>query len=562
MAKDASKLGIRSGSGKHRNKGRVLGVRRGGKSMKRKWIALFAAAALALPLAAGCAGNGTGDMEAYRGRFEAAAVSRQLDSAEGITSGHILETEGDTLVSVDYPVVANAPDISAELKAFAENKLAEFRASADAAHGENKDGLCSLTMTYKPYVTEGNLLSIKFTTESELAGQAAAEEVDAFVYDPAAGKKLALSDVFDPSQDYLTQVAQAAQEYLRRNEVLLKNMDESLFTQGTAPEEANYANFVLAPDKVLFFFGDGTIAPSGAGSFEVGVPLARLAGILNAGNKEAVLGAEQAAAAGTAQETAPAGPAETDIYQIRQRDGFMTAKSIEGIDPMGDKVIALTFDDGPHETLTPKLLDILKENDAVATFFMLGQNAEKYPDIVKRVYDEGHEIGTHSWNHTKEWPNLSVGEKLDQYTRANDAIEAATGLRTLIDRPPGGAITKEEAASIGREQIIWSMDPKDWVTDYRDPDIIYSNVMNGGDGGGAKEVEGYLSDGGVILSHDIHETTVNAYDRIIKELKSQGYKFVTITQMMQIAEARGQDMGGFKFYSAPAADSAGQGEEE
>lgn len=151
---------------------------------------------------------------------------------------------------------------------------------------------------------------------------------------------------------------------------------------------------------------------------------------------------------------------------------------------------------------------------------------------------------------------------MDQYTRANDAIEAATGLRTLIDRPPGGAITKEEAASIGREQIIWSMDPKDWVTDYRDPDIIYSNVMNGGDGGGAKEVEGYLSDGGVILSHDIHETTVNAYDRIIKELKSRGYKFVTITQMMQIAEARGQDMGGFKFYSAPAADSAGQGEEE
>ena len=85
------------------------------------------------------------------------------------------------------------------------------------------------------------------------------------LYDPAAGKKLALSDVFDPSQDYLTQVAQAAQEYLRRNEVLLKNMDESLFTQGTAPEEANYANFVLAPDKLLFFFGGGTIAPSGAG---------------------------------------------------------------------------------------------------------------------------------------------------------------------------------------------------------------------------------------------------------------------------------------------------------
>lgn len=509
-----------------------------------------------LPLAAGCAGDTKGREEspdAYRSRFEAAAVSRQLDSADGVTSGHILETEGDTLVSVDYPVLAGAPDISAELKAFAENKLADFRAAVESAHAEHKNELCSLTVTYKPYMTEGNLLSVKFTTESKLAGQDAEEETDAFVYDLAAGKKLALADVFDPAQDYLTPVSQEAQGYLRKNEVLRKSMDEDLFATGTAPEEANYANFALAPDKVLFFFGRGKVAPPGAGSFEAGIPLEKLANFLNPENKEAVLGTGQAAGAPASQG---AGPAETDIHQIRQRDGFMPAKSIEGIDPLNDKVIALTFDDGPNETLTPKLLDILKENGVVATFFVVGQNVEKYPDIVKREYEEGHEIGTHSWNHTEKWKNLPGGEKLDQYTKANDAIEAATGLRTIIDRPPGGAMTKEEAASIGREQIIWSMDPKDWVPEFRDPDTIYANVMNGGEGGGAKEVEGYVADGGVILSHDIHATTVDAYDRIIKELKNQGYKFVTVTQMMQIAEARGQDMGSFKFYSAPTAEAA------
>ena len=513
--------------------------------MKRKWIALFAAAAFALAGTAGCAGSAQND----KSRFEAAAASRQIEQADGMTSGHILETDGDILISADYPVVEAAPDFSDTLEAFAKNAAAAFRTAAEA-----NGGTCEFVLTYKPYTSaDGTIVSVKFTAESALDGQDETKAVDTFVYDLAQGKELSLEDLFDTQQEYLETVAQLTQGYLQNNEVLKSSMDESLFSGGTAASAENYGDFALTPEKMLFFFDGGAVAPASAGIFEVGIPLEKLADLLNAERREAVLGGIRTESAADAQggETAPAGPADTDIYQIRQRDGFMSAKSIEGIDPLNDKVIALTFDDGPHETLTPELLDILKENGAVATFFMLGQNAEKYPDIVKRVYDEGHEIGTHSWNHPQDWPKLSVGEKLDQYTRANDAIEAATGLRTIIDRPPGGAITEEEAASIGREQIIWSMDPKDWVKEFRDPDILYSNVMNGGDGGGAKEVEGYLSNGGVILSHDIHETTVDAYDRIIKELKNQGYKFVTITQLMQIAEARGQDMSSLKFYSAP-----------
>jgi len=241
----------------------------------------------------------------------------------------------------------------------------------------------------------------------------------------------------------------------------------------------------------------------------------------------------------------------SSLPQLQAKDGYMPPKNLDGIEPLKDKVVALTFDDGPHAENTPRLLDILKENDAVATFFMIGTNAQQYPDIVKRVYDEGHEIGTHSWNH-KDMMTISLDEiMVNQYGEANDAIQDATGLRALIDRPPYGSMSEDLAAQIGREQILWSVDPEDWneKAGRKNADSVYDRVVNGSDDGG------YLKDGGIVLSHDIHPTTIDAYERIIPALKEQGYKFVTVTQMMQIAEIRGKEIE-YRFGYAPTAEEA------
>lgn len=272
-------------------------------------------------------------------------------------------------------------------------------------------------------------------------------------------------------------------------------------------------------------------------------------------SQDAVVPSESASAEPVATATpeptpSPTPTVSTNLTQLQAKDGYMPPKSLDGIDPLKDKVVALTFDDGPGP-YTEKLLDILKENDAVATFFVVGTNVAEYPDIVKRAYEEGNEIGTHSWNH-KDLKKLSLDEIMqDQYGRANDAIEAATGLRALIDRPPYGSMTEELAEQIGREQILWSVDPLDWDAKggHKNSDSVYDRVINGSDDGG------YVRDGGIILSHDIHETTVNAYDRIIKALKDEGYKFVTVTQMMQIAEIRGKDVQ-YRFANAPTAEEA------
>jgi len=240
----------------------------------------------------------------------------------------------------------------------------------------------------------------------------------------------------------------------------------------------------------------------------------------------------------------------SDIPQLNIEGNFMSPHSLDGIDPLNDKVVALTFDDGPHPEHTDRLLQILKDNGAVATFFVLGDNVEKYPEVAKRIYDSGNEIGTHSYDHT-DLMKLSADQVIsEQYGKTNDILEEAVGARALFDRPPYGSMSDDRAVELGREQIMWSVDPEDWKDEYKTTDKLIDNIFNGTNSNGIK-----AADGSIILSHDIHKTTVDAYDAIIKEFINQGYKFVTVSQMMQIAEIRGKEIG-YKFNGAPTAESA------
>ena len=194
-------------------------------------------------------------------------------------------------------------------------------------------------------------------------------------------------------------------------------------------------------------------------------------------------------------------------------------------------VVALTFDDGPHFALTPRLLDTLKEKGIRATFFLIGQNAKEYPAIVKRIVAEGHELGNHSWSH----PNLakmSDEEVRSQLTRTNDAIEAAVGQKPKLMRPPYGSYTKAQGKwfhdELGFTFVLWDVDPDDW----RDPgpSVVEDRVLNGW-----KDSTG-VRPGSIVLSHDIHKGTVEAEPDIIDKLKAKGYKFVTVSELIAMNE--------------------------
>lgn len=184
-------------------------------------------------------------------------------------------------------------------------------------------------------------------------------------------------------------------------------------------------------------------------------------------------------------------------------------------------MLALTFDDGPGE-YTSQLLDCLEENNAHATFFMLGANVESYPDAVKRMVEIGCELGSHSWNHY-DLQTLDLDSAAKEFTDTDNALIAASGQAATVARAPYGSGNQDIYNTVGKPFFMWSLDTLDWQT--LDEQSDYDAVMNGD-----------LTDGSIILMHDIHEPSVKAALRLIPDLVAAGYKLVTVSEL---AEAKG-----------------------
>ncbi len=181
------------------------------------------------------------------------------------------------------------------------------------------------------------------------------------------------------------------------------------------------------------------------------------------------------------------------------------------------KYIALTFDDGPSRKYTPILLDGLKERGVHATFFLMGKNIEGKEDIVKRMSEEGHLIGNHSYEHVQL---TKVGAKAvcEAVEHTQEQIEAITGKRPEYIRPPYGDWNEELEEKIGMAPVLWSLDSMDWKL--KDTGKIIHQVL--------KDVK----DGDIILLHDIFPSSVEAALELIDILQKEGYVFVTADELL------------------------------
>jgi peptidoglycan/xylan/chitin deacetylase (PgdA/CDA1 family) len=189
-----------------------------------------------------------------------------------------------------------------------------------------------------------------------------------------------------------------------------------------------------------------------------------------------------------------------------------------------NKYVALTFDDGPWKNTTDQILAILKKNNIRATFFIIGQHLKNNPEVGKRVAAAGHIIGNHTWNHYTHNMGLQVAEQ--EINRTADLIYELTGLKTTLFRPPGGVLTNGLVDIANEKQnvtVMWSTDSSDWL--HKSADKITDNVMN------------RLVNGGIILLHDgggKRDHVVKALPDIISNLQKQGYKFVTVPELLEI----------------------------
>ncbi|MEO5914584.1 MAG: polysaccharide deacetylase family protein [Luteolibacter sp.] len=183
--------------------------------------------------------------------------------------------------------------------------------------------------------------------------------------------------------------------------------------------------------------------------------------------------------------------------------------------------IAMTFDDGPHPQNTPRLLDMLRARNIKATFYVIGQSVNLYPQIVRRTVAEGHEIGNHSNTH-RLLSKLSDAEISADLRRCHDAIGSAAGIQPRTMRPPYGGLLQRQRemvhAEFGYPIILWSVDPFDWKRP--GANVITSRILAG------------ASAGGIVLSHDLHGQTVDAMPATLDGLLSRGFKFVTVSQLL------------------------------
>lgn len=192
--------------------------------------------------------------------------------------------------------------------------------------------------------------------------------------------------------------------------------------------------------------------------------------------------------------------------------------------PKKDKVIALTFDDGPWTDSTVQILSILKKNNIKATFFEIGQNVETYPQLTQRVLAEGHVLANHTWSHSyRQFSQEGAAREIDQ-TEA--LIYKLTGVKTTLFRPPGGFLhngVADYAKSKKYAIVMWSADSNDWRRP--SPDALENYVL--------REAQ----PGGIALMHDgggDRSNTVKALPHIIADLKKQGYRFVTVPELLEM----------------------------
>ncbi|CAN5872708.1 hypothetical protein BH11VER1_BH11VER1_32530 [soil metagenome] len=190
---------------------------------------------------------------------------------------------------------------------------------------------------------------------------------------------------------------------------------------------------------------------------------------------------------------------------------------------VGQPYVAMTFDDGPHPSNTPRLLDMLKQRNIKATFYVVGKNVREYPDIVRRILAEGHEIGNHTWDH-QALSGMSAERVHQELAMTHNAVLEVAGYQIRTMRPPYGAtnlrVKQQCYQEFGYPTILWSVDPLDW----KRPG---SSVV-------AQRIISATHPGAIILSHDIHEPTITAMPQTLDTLLAKGYRFVTVSQLLNM----------------------------
>ena len=459
-----------------------------------------------------------------------------------------IENEGRSLLRVSYPFTEN-DEINTRMEEVTQAFIDEYRRTAaeieaafQAYKADTGKEAATFVTQYRQHfdvsAADESLLFFDLVRSIDTGGTGNSYVVG-YIFDRRRGAELAISDLF-VDESYLERLSALTREALEKR--LAKDelaSDSDWVTDGTNPTSENFDNILLKTDGTfLVRFDKYQVAAGVEGVVEVELAVSEIADLLSPEVRD-LLGIEvdttRRQAGPTAASVTPGsresaatvlltsgsfgqpftGPASglvESVQSVRQA----TSSSEEDINCQEVACVALTFDDGPSY-YTEGLLDTLKEYNVKATFFVLGTQVRIQSETVARMFREGHEIGNHTWDH----PNLTTisDEQIQEQLRLTDElIIQVIGETTPFLRPPYGAYNDRVLAASGLPIIFWSIDPLDWRD--RDAATVAARIVDS-------------PPGAIILSHDIHKSTVEAVPAIIEALKGRGIQFVTVTKLFE-----------------------------
>ena len=408
-----------------------------------------------------------------------------------IRSKFVIRQTSREKVSIEYPITKNNK-INKTIAQVITRDDRDFRYIATNVLSFNQP----MTETISYQITHNNsaALSIIVNIKQDMHGAHPVSLTHFWTFDKKSGEVITLNDLTERSEKATKEIVAAARNNI--NETIKQRQQPELDLNETITQET-LSNFIITDggNSIAWPIGQASLLPSAYGEMTIKVPIDAVAKYLQNPTARKLANIPKPPEPKPEPKPAPAvqAPAPTT----------------------GNKVIALTFDDGPGP-YTAHLLDVLDQYGAKATFFLIGSKVSSQANIVRSIHARGHQLGNHSWSHP-ELPKLPVDQIADEIDRTNDAIKQATGVTPAILRPPYGAVNGvvlEQLRLRGMSSILWSVDTRDWAD--RNSDIVCSRAVAG------------ARPGAVILMHDIHQTSVGAVPCILSALKQQGYSFVTV----------------------------------
>ena len=412
-----------------------------------------------------------------------------------IRSKFVIRQTSREKVSIEYPITKNNK-INKTIAQVITRDDRDFRYIATNVLSFNQP----MTETISYQITHNNsaALSIIINIKQDIHGAHPVSLTHFWTFDKKSGEVISLNDLTEQSEKATREIVAAARNNI--NETIKQRQQAELDLSEIITQET-LSNFVITDggNSLAWPIGQASLLPSAYGEMTIKVPIDAVAKYLQNPTARKLANIPKPPEPKPAPKPAPAvqAPAPTT----------------------GNKVIALTFDDGPGP-YTAHLLDVLDQYGAKATFFLIGSKVSSQANVVRNIHARGHQLGNHSWSHP-ELPKLPVDQIAGEIDRTNDAIKQATGVTPAILRPPYGAVNGvvlEQLRLRGMSSILWSVDTRDWAD--RNSDIVCSRAVAG------------ARPGAVILMHDIHQTSVGAVPCILSALKQQGYSFVTVQRLL------------------------------